>query len=410
VRAASRRKKWTVMVWMAGDNNLESFGEMDIAEMKRVGSNDDINVLVQFDSMKDDHTRRYEITSKGDADRDIVQELGETNTGDPLVAVDFFSWAITNYPAERLLGVIWNHGAGIDDTDIYAEAARGARGPAGAGTPDRGAVRRALASRHRRALFGTTIAQAAHDRAIAFDDTSRDFLDNVELKKVLAEVKRQTRRTFDILGFDACLMNMIEVAYQLKGTSQVVVGSEELEPGEGWPYTRVLETIAANPEITGPELGSRIVDLYVESYRDGNVTQSAFDLERLDGAAKAIDQLAKALTKAIKDAAEFTAVAKTLNATQRFDTADFVDLGHFCQELSKRSKSAAVKSAAKGAADAFKTGEGFVLAERHRGTNVSNASGASIYFPRGTVNKAYGKLDFAKATGWKAFLDAFHKA
>ena len=226
---------------------------------------------------------------------------------------------------------------------------------------------------------------------------------------MLADVKRQTTRTFDVLGFDACLMNMIEVAYQLKGTSQVVVGSEELEPGEGWPYDRVLETIAANPEITGSELGRRIVDLYVESYRDDVVTQSAFDLSQLDGAVETIDALAKALTKAIKDATEFTAVSKALNATQRFDTADFVDLGHFCQELSKRSKSAAVKSAAKATTDALKARGGFVLAEGHRGGGVSNASGASIYFPRGPVNKAYSKLDFAKATGWRAFLDAFHK-
>ncbi len=54
VRAAGARKKWTVMVWMAGDNDLEEFGDKDLAEMKRVGSNDDINIVVQFDQ----HARR----------------------------------------------------------------------------------------------------------------------------------------------------------------------------------------------------------------------------------------------------------------------------------------------------------------------------------------------------------------
>jgi hypothetical protein len=103
-------------------------------------------------------------------------------------------------------------------------------------------------------------------------------------------------------------------------------------------------------------------------------------------------------------------VAKALNATQRFDTADFVDLGHFCQEISKRSKSAGVKAAAKATTGALKVSGGFVLAEGHRGAGVANASGAAIYFPRGPVNKAYKKLDFAKATAWRAFLDAFHKA
>ena len=148
------------------------------------------------------------------------------------------------YPAERLLGVIWNHGSGIDDTDVYVRSGPGAigRGPAVRGSSgERTLVRRALSSRHRRAVFGTTIAQATHDRAIAFDDTSKDFLDNLELKRVLSEVKRQTGRELDVLGFDACLMNMVEVGYQLKGTARVVVGSEELEPGEGWPYDGVLQ-------------------------------------------------------------------------------------------------------------------------------------------------------------------------
>ena len=280
VRAAAARKKWTVMVWMAGDNDLEEFGDKDIAEMKRVGSNDDINIVVQLDHMSDDNTRRYFVRSGGEPDDDVVEELGETNTGDPIVATDFFRWAIDRYPADRLLGVIWNHGAGIDDTDVYRSAGggNGSRGATGGNGASAGLARRALSGRHRRALFQSTVAQAAHDRAIAFDDTSKDFLDNVELKKVLAEVKRQTGREIDVLGFDACLMSMVEIAYQLRGTARVVVGSEELEPGDGWPYDRVLKALASAPDMSPADLGAEIVELYVDSYRDESITQAAVDL------------------------------------------------------------------------------------------------------------------------------------
>ena len=243
---------------------------------------------------------------------------------------------------------------------------------------------------------GRTVAQATHDRAIAFDDTSKDFLDNVELKKVLAEVKRQTGREFDVLGFDACLMNMIEVAYQLRGTAQVVVGSEELEPGEGWPYDRVLKTLAANPD-DAPAPSSARTSSSCTSTRTGT-RRHAVGVRPRRGSMRrpaSIDALAKALTKAIKDATDYTAVAKTLNATQRFDTADFVDLGHFCRELSKRSKSAAVKSAAKATDEALRHATAS-CSPTAQGRGVSNASGAAIYFPRGPVNKAYAKLDFAK--------------
>jgi hypothetical protein len=408
------QKKWTVMVWMAGDNDLEDFGDEDLKEMRRVGSTDDVNVVVQFDSMRDDHTRRYHITEgRGDPGRDVVEELGETNTGDPAVAIDFFRWAIERYPAERLLGVIWNHGSGIDETDVYARAARGRPSRGRAAELDDGVerhfVRAALSGRHRRAIFSTTVDQASSDRAIAFDDTSRDFLDNIELKKVLADVKRQTGRALDVLGFDACLMNMVEVAYQVRGAADVVVGSEELEPGEGWPYDRVLRALASNPDQTPSELGAAIVDLYVESYRSGNITQSALNLRRVHVLQKAIDALAAALKKALRDATEYVAVTRALNATQRFDTPDFVDLGDFCREIARRSKSAAVKTAVKGSLEALGAQEGFVVAERHKGSRVSQATGVAIYFPRGPVSKTYGRLDFSKDSGWDEFLRAYHK-
>ena len=42
--------KWTFMVYMAGDNNLSSAGDVDLTEMRRVGSTADVNLLVEFDN------------------------------------------------------------------------------------------------------------------------------------------------------------------------------------------------------------------------------------------------------------------------------------------------------------------------------------------------------------------------
>lgn len=52
-------KQWTFLVYLAGDNNLESFGQRDLQEMKTVGSTEDFNVVAQFDRMSDGVTRRY---------------------------------------------------------------------------------------------------------------------------------------------------------------------------------------------------------------------------------------------------------------------------------------------------------------------------------------------------------------
>ena len=63
--ASSKAKKWTIMVYMAGDNNLDSAALRDIAEMAKVGSTKDVNVLVQLDRIEDKLTRRFRITKGG---------------------------------------------------------------------------------------------------------------------------------------------------------------------------------------------------------------------------------------------------------------------------------------------------------------------------------------------------------
>ena len=60
-----KKAKWTVMVYMAGDNNLDSAALRDISEMAKVGSSRKVNILVQLDRRKDLLTRRFYITQGG---------------------------------------------------------------------------------------------------------------------------------------------------------------------------------------------------------------------------------------------------------------------------------------------------------------------------------------------------------
>ena len=114
--------KWTFMVYMAGDNNLEAFGVMDLYEMKSAGSSDEVAVIAQIDKMSDQITRRYYLTSGQDLDADCVAELPEINTGDPQALEDFINWACSTYQADRYALVLWNHGTGWKDDDIYRAA------------------------------------------------------------------------------------------------------------------------------------------------------------------------------------------------------------------------------------------------------------------------------------------------
>ena len=174
--------------------------------------------------------------------------MGETNTGDPTVLESFAHWGIANYPAEHYMLVLWNHGAGWDDTNIYRTARalnldierkgksvlrseRVKNVVGGAMTTQQ--ARQISEKGFHRALFRTTVENAMHSKAIAFDDNAQDFLDNVETQRVMSAIQKSLGHKLDVLGMDACLMSMAEVAYQVRADVAFMVGSEQTEPNDG---------------------------------------------------------------------------------------------------------------------------------------------------------------------------------
>jgi hypothetical protein len=406
------KKAWTVAVWVAGDNNLDSFGSKDLAELKQVGSTDNISVVAQFDRAgPTQHTRRYVLNKDTSLDDDAVDDLGETNTGDPAVAIDFFTWAIETQPSERVLGVIWNHGSGIDETDIYARA-RGQGVPAGR-------VRSIATSAYKRALFSTTVDEAVADadeggtRGIAYDDAAKDFLDNKELERVLTEVSTKTNRRIDILGFDACLMNMVEVAYQLRDSVDFIVGSEETEPGNGWPYDEVLKTLEASPDASPKDVASKLASSYIASYAGSGeaVTQSAVDVSRVADVAAATKSLADACIPLLPDPVGFAHVTRAAKNAQRYTMKDFADFGDLVKRLGDGASSPGVVDSARDLQDVLFGASPFVLSSEAEGATVGRSTGTAVYFPiAGDVHVVYDDLDFAAPSGWGSFLAAYAQA
>ncbi|MEI7461144.1 MAG: clostripain-related cysteine peptidase [Pirellula sp.] len=132
-------RKWTLMVFLSADNDLEKFAFKDIHEMERIGSNDDVTVVVQIDRSGGGLNQT---ALRGVIDRDPqwarlpsdvfksrLADIGETNTGDPKVLEDFIVDSVTRYPAERYGLVIWNHGSGWKPRFMY-EAVEKASGTA----------------------------------------------------------------------------------------------------------------------------------------------------------------------------------------------------------------------------------------------------------------------------------------
>jgi len=415
-QAPAGPKPWTILVYMAGDNgtvtsSLEGAGVEDLQEMKRIASSAPVNVLVQFDRMSDHQTRRYSVRP-GVAD--CVMTLGETNCGDPAVLRDFFTWGRTNYPAEHYALVLWNHGSGWKEDDIYAAARR-----VDPKLATRTATRSIAKRRIRRALFATTITASLQDHAkgIAYDDTDKDFLDNAELVHFLDFARQELGRPLDVLGMDACLMAMLEVAYECRAGARLLIGSEEIEPGAGWPYDKVVNLFAQQPNADLAAIGSGVVDAYVQYFKKNapmeSVTQAALDLTRVETAATALDNFARALIDLLPRPGVHDALVVARSRVQSFQDSDYVDLLHLAQLVKEKINDARVQATAQTLIDRLTPGapDSLVVASQFAGPNIATAHGVAIYFPwRGNVSSHYPAQAMSQDIAWNQFLAAYRAA
>jgi hypothetical protein len=421
---------WTVLVYLAGDNNLDAAGVVDLQEMKSVGSSDALNIVAQFDRAGGKGTtKRYRLRKGTQLAADMMKDLGETNTGDPTVLYDFLAWGVKNYPARHYLVCLWNHGAGWDDSNLYEGDYFGGAAPpithkgaaiARSRSVARGAARAAPAARQiplaqarsalrraRRALFTTTLAKMVQTRAIAFDDQAKDFIDNRELQRVMLKLKRLLKRKIDILGFDACLMSMVEIGYQIRDAAAYAVGSQEEEPNNGWPYDRILGALAKNPATAPGDLARAMVRHYLASYGTGSgVTFSASDLAEVPGVASAVSALGVALSNAVAEPAGPAALAQVRGHVQEYTAPydEYVDLIDLCDGLDalvRRPDVAAATKAVRAAVAKLVVDAGF------KGSAVARSHGTSIYFPKKKVCPLYATLDFARKGKWAAFIDDY---
>jgi hypothetical protein len=211
---------------------------------------------------------------------------------------------------------------------------------------------------------------------------------------------------------DACLMSNQEVAYQSADHVRYVVGSEDLEPGDGWPYTEIMRRLTADPQMDGAGLGRVIVEEYIRSYSDDTetVTQCAVDVAAMASFTQPFEQLTRSLQAAVRDRDERAEIMAAQAASVRFQ-GDLVDVRSFCAGLLDGRVAEPVKNAAR-AVEAALDPVGYVVAEGHNGAPVTGVGGVTVYFPSpfDTISTHYKDLRFAKESGWDDFLGAYIKA
>ncbi len=389
-QGAEAGAKWTYMVYMAGDGNLEHWLVQDIGkEFGKVGSNNDVNIVLLSDRNPGYATQdgnwtdtRIFYVKKGDtAASTPVANWGERNTGDPQTLVDFVSYTRNNYPAQHYVLILWGHSwAWRPEQTMWDES-----------TP--------------------------YDPAVdiwAPNGAAAGSLDPHEIAGILDS---GALGSLDIIAYDACEAQAIEAETVWKGHAQYMIASQDDVWWEGFRNDLILTALKNNPNMSPRELAI----LMAQNLTDRTI--SVVDLAGVDNLLAAVDDWSTALsTGLVNHRAEYDiAYSNTLGVDGDPLHKDLYDAAY---EIMKAVNDPIIQAKSQAVMDAVNS---VVLYEWHQKAKYKDAHGIGIFWPRYPQDldlpspHTYGYdwdyyyfdgstrpgLEFSQLTGWDDFLDVY---
>lgn len=368
-----RRTRWTVMVFLNAANDLDTFSDLNVNQMERVANNPEVRFIVQWKRVQAlgfgapwSGTRRYLVKYDPSSNNtwsgvrsELLQDLGRNvDMGRPQTLRDFVNWVMTYYPAERYVLVVWNHGSGWR----FVERGGGTRG-------------------------------------VSFDDEFGTYIRTWELPIALDVLER-----VDIVSWDASLMQMMEVAYEIKDYCDYMVGSEESPPAEGLPYHLVFGVLRDDPDVSTEDFlrsfGEGMLQFYGESRK---ITQSSVRMSEVSYLASVVDVLGALLLERLGQYDnEIRAARSEAQSYSPSALRVYRDLWHLAYKLREHINDAEIDQACTGVMDAVERS----VVWNHHNSLSPNSHGISIEFGDRYQPywSEYGLLRFSLKTRWDDFL------
>jgi len=292
-QGSSEKRKWTFIIYMAADNDLEAAAIADFNELEAVNYGAaPISILVLLDRHNSydmtngnwSDTRLFEIKSDPAGLTPTIRspridcpELGlqkntetELNTSDPLVLSSLINFAKRAYPAEQYALFIWGHGTGW-----------------------RGGVNNEF------------LPEPV--KAVAFDDSQRQYMSLPSFGRAVAG------KGLSVIAFDTCYGALLEVAYQIRNDARLFVSSEGEIMSTGWDYTALFNGFIGKKNYSISDLGNTIQNQFSEHYASlNNATISQIQLPQIKNLFSRFNDFSGAVAEAIADEPAKNAVLKQI--------------------------------------------------------------------------------------------------
>lgn len=369
IQAATPIAPYTILVYMVG-SDLESgggFASDDLIEMAAVGSTKNANVLVETGGSKkwalpmiSNKVNQRWLVQKGNL-KLLKNDLGNRSMGKQSTLQDFLIWGVKNYPAKKYVVILWDHGSGA--------------------------------------------------KGYGYDENNLNdpSLSIKEINGALKAATATSKKKFEMVGFDACLMANIETATGVKDYASYMVASEELEPGHGWDYTSALQALNKKPTSTGAEFGKAIADGYKKhataNGTEGQITLSVVNLAKVNAVNTALEKFINKASNDIKNPQRITAVSKARSKAEDYgdagahggstDMADIYDIANNLKSIYPTESNELMKS--------IKS----CITYKVTSETKPNANGLSIYFPYKDKDNFKDNLKEYQNTGYSKSYQQF---
>ncbi|PWI46796.1 hypothetical protein CEE45_14930 [Candidatus Heimdallarchaeota archaeon B3_Heim] len=404
--------KWTIMVYMAADNDLEEAGVNDLWEMRDANFGSEICVVVEFDGWDSclvqdtdnseyNASQRFRILGAGGAFINLDNTSEERNMGDPRTLRNFIEFSINKFPAEHYCLVIWNHGlgweTGVEEWTDYTSTTN-LRGPPNI-------------------LQNVDRSFLTRQKGVCWDDRSfGDTLTESELTSALSDLPD----TLDVIAFDACLMGCIEVAYAIRNDAKFMVASEDSIGLSGFYYTGFLNKLSdftsdsgIDPVNYGPERCAQFIvqETYDNLFNHRELSMDiiqlgVIDLSKIQGLSNDLSELAEFIN--VMESAQLSTVCAELSFLTEFGLSEQIDLVKVVDVINRVSDEAI--SALK--ADILLQMQQTCVYQRYNNSIITSPSGLTVYAPwcpELWISDYSEVSSFGEETGWSEAVSKLYK-
>ena len=371
--SSKTQKKATVLSYMGFDNDKGGYRD-ELRQMinfhENSGSSSVMNMLLQADGSDDKDLKRYLVVPDNDKTKMVSPYTSfkyERDSADYRVLQAFVRWGFSTYPSQIKMLDIDSHGG---------------------------------------AFIG-----------VVRDDTSGKLINLPNLSKA---IKGSTGKV-DILNFDACLMGAVEVLYELRDTTDVMIGSQDSTLGTGMLYTKALPSILATSN-SNDEIARKIVlasdikgnkDFLLRPNKKGKIpnvyTVAAFKAKNIGSLASELDKLSKLILSKISTQKQAIKVALDGTHALHVDEDDMGgqrDLSEILSRIIFTNSDVSIKNQATLAKTALN--KSIIIARINNNEKYAQGMGINIS-PTNLASDSYKATAFAKETSWDEMILAVNK-